>query len=71
MGQPIGGLLVAQTVKNLPTMSKKRVQCLGWDDPLEKEMATLSSILAWNIPWIEEPGRRQSMSSQSQTRLSN
>ena len=44
------------------------VQSLGQEDPLEKEMATHSSILAWKIPWMEEPGRRQSMGSQSQTR---
>ena len=49
-------------------MQKIRVQSLGWDDPLEKEMATHSSILAWKIPWTEEPGRLQSMRSQkSQT----
>ena len=53
--------LVAQTVKHLPTMQKNQVQSLGWEDLLEREMATLSSILAWKIPWIEEPGRLQSM----------
>ena len=52
---------VAQTVKHLPTMRKTWVQSLGWEDPLEKEMATHSSILAWKIPWTEEPGRLQSM----------
>ena len=63
--------LVAQMVKRLPEMRDTRVQSLGWDDPLEKEMATHSSTLAWKIPWTEEPGRLQSMGSQSQTRLSN
>ena len=53
--------LVAQTVKRLPTMWETRVQCLGQEVPLEKEMATHSSILAWKIPWTEEPGRLQSM----------
>ena len=49
--------LVAQTVKRLPTTWETQVQSLGWEDPLEKEMATLSSSLAWKIPWMEEPGR--------------
>ena len=53
--------LVAQTVKRLPTMRETWVQSLGWEDFLEKEMATHSSILAWKIPWTEEPGRLQSM----------
>ena len=56
-------LLVAQTVKRLPTMRETRVQSLGWEDPLEKEMATHSSILAWKIPWMEKPGRIQSVGS--------
>ena len=56
--------LVAQTVKRLPTMQETRVQSLGWEDLLEKEMATHSSILAWKIPRTEEPGRLQSMGSQ-------
>ena len=51
-------------VKRLPTMQETRVQSLGWEDLLEKEMATHSSILAWKIPWMEEPGRLQSMGSQ-------
>ena len=51
-------------VKNLPTMQETRVQSLGQEDLLEKEMATHSSILAWKIPWTEEPGRLQSMVSQ-------
>ena len=48
-------------VKNLPAMQETRVRSLGWEDPLEKGMATHSSILAWRIPWTEEPGRLQSM----------
>ena len=58
-------------VKNLPAMRETGVWSLGWDDPLEKEMATQSSILARRIPWTKEPGRLQSMGLQSQTRLSN
>ena len=56
--------LVAQTVKRLPAMKKTQVRSLGWEDPLEKEMAAHSSILAWKIPWISEPGRLLSMGSQ-------
>ena len=56
--------LVAQTVKRLPTMRETRVPSLGREDPLEKEMATHSSTLAWKIPWTEEHGRLQSMRSQ-------
>ena len=64
--------LVAQMVKRLPAVQETRVQSLGWEDPLEKEMATHSSILAWKIPWTEEPGRLQSMGSKScWTRLSS
>ena len=55
---------MAQAVKRLPTMWETWVQSLGWEVPLEKEMATHSSILAWKIPWMEEPGRLQSMGSQ-------
>ena len=55
--------LVAQTVKNLPARQETQVQSLGWKDPLEKGMATKSTILAWRIPWIEEPGKLQSMGS--------
>ena len=51
-----GASLVAQMVKNLPAMQETRVQSLGQEDPLEKEMATHSSILAWEISWTEEPG---------------
>ena len=57
--------------KNLPAMQETRVQSLGQDDPLEKGMATYSSILARRISWTEKPDRLQSMESQSQTRLSN
>ena len=57
-------LLMVQTVKNLPAMRETWVRSLGWEDPLEKEMTTHSSILAWRIPWAEEPGRLQSMGSQ-------
>ena len=55
---------MAETVKHLPTMQETQVQSLGRDDLLEKEMATHSSILAWKIPWTEEPGRLHSMGSQ-------
>ena len=48
-------------IKRLPTMRETQVQSLGWEDPLEKEMATHSSILAWKIPWTEDPVRIQSM----------
>ena len=54
---------MAQTVKRLPTMRETRVRSLGREDPLEKEMATHSSTLAWKIPWTEEHGRLQSMGS--------
>ena len=54
--------LVAQTVKNLPAMEETKVQSLDQEDPLEKEMATHSSTVAWEIPCTEEPGRLQSMS---------
>ena len=56
--------LVVQLVKNLPAVQETWVQSLGWEDPLEKEMATHSSILAWKISWTEEPGGLQSMGSQ-------
>ena len=55
---------MAQSLKRLPGMWETRVRSLGWGDPLEKEMATHSSTLAWRIPWREEPGRLQSMGSQ-------
>ena len=56
--------LVAQMVKRLPAMWETRIRSLGWEDPLEKEMATHSSILAWEIPCTEEPGGLQSTGSQ-------
>ena len=52
---------MAQLVKNLPAMQDTWVPSLGWEDPLEKDMASHSSILAWRIPWTEEPGRPQSI----------
>ena len=56
--------LMAQMVKNLPTMQETWVRSLGWEDPLEKGMVTDSSILAWRMLWTEEPGRLESMGSQ-------
>ena len=61
--EPRWASLVAQMVKNLPAMQKTRVRSLGWEDPLEKEVATDLSILAWRIPQTEEPGGLQSMGS--------
>ena len=55
---------MAQMVKSLPAVGETRVQLLDREDPLEKEMTTHSSILTWTIPWMEEPGRLQSMESQ-------
>ena len=64
--------LLAQRIKHLPAMREIRVRSLGWEDPLEKEMATHSSILAWRIPWTEEPGGLQSTGvAKSRTRLSD
>ena len=60
-----GALLVAQMVKNLPAMQETQVQSFGWEDPLEKGMATHSRILASRIPWTEDPGELQSMGSQT------
>ena len=60
----LGASLIAQMVKNLPAMPETRNQSLGGEDPLEKGMATHSSILAWRIPWTEEPGGLQSKGSQ-------
>ena len=57
----MGASLIAQMVKNLPAMQETWVQFLGQEDPLEKGMATHSSILAWRIPWTEEPGGLQSI----------
>ena len=62
---------MTQAGKNTPVMQEHRVPSPGAEDPLEKEMATHSSTLAWEIPWTEEPGELQSMGSQSQTRLSD
>jgi len=59
----LGASLVAQTVKNPPAMLETWVPSLGWEDSLEEEMATHSSILAWRMPWTEEPGRLQSVGS--------
>ena len=56
--------LVAQRVKRLPAIQETRVRFLGGEDPVEKEIATHSSTLAWKIPWMEKPGRLQSMESQ-------
>ena len=65
-----GACMVAQTIKKLPVMQETRVQSLGWEDPLEKGMATQSSILAWRVPWTEEPGRLPSKGMQSWTQTS-
>ena len=64
MGFPDGPM-----VKNPPASAGEAHSVLGWEDPLEKEMATHSGILAWRIPWTEEPGGLQSTGSQSRTRL--
>ena len=58
-----GVSFIAQLVKNLPAVRETQVRSLGWEDPLEKEMATHFSILAWRIPWTEELSRLQSMES--------
>ena len=63
--------LVVQPVENPPAMCEAWVRSLGWEDPMEKGTATHSSIFAWRIPWTVEPGRLQSMGSQSRTKLSN
>ena len=60
-GNVIWASLVAQSVKNLPAVQETRVRSLGWEDPLEKEMATHSSILAWKISWTKEPRGLQYM----------
>ena len=62
---------MAHSVKSLPEMWETQIQSLGQENPLEKEMATHSSILAWKIPWMEEPRGLQAMGLQSRTRLSN
>ena len=56
---------MSQTVKNLPAMQETGVQSLGWEEPLEKGMATHSSILSWRIPWTQEPGGLQYMGSKT------
>ena len=69
----LGASKVALLVKNPPAMQETQetwVRSLGWEDPLEEDMASHFSILAWRIPWTEEPGRLQSIGSQSRTRLS-
>ena len=66
-GIDCGHSLVAQTVKNLPAMQETWVPSLSQEDPLEKGKATHSSILAWRIPWVKEPGELQSMGLHSQT----
>ena len=72
LGKPDGwASLVAQMVKRLPAVRETWARSLGWEDPLEREMATYSSTLAWKVPWTEEPGRLQSVGSQSRTRLSD
>ena len=63
--------MVAQMVKNLPAIQETWVKSLGWEDPVEKEMATHFTILAWRIPWTEEAGGLQSMGLQSRTGLSD
>ena len=68
---PPGASLMAQMVKNLPAVQETRVWPLGWEDPLEEEMATHYTILAWKVSWLEEPGRLQSTGLQSWTWLSN
>ena len=67
----VSASLVAQMVKCLPGMRETGIRPLGWEDPLEKEMATRSSILAWKIPWTEEPDGLQSMGSKRVTLLSH
>ena len=62
---------MARRVKRLPAMRESQVRSLGQEAPLEKEMATHSSTFAWKIPWMEEPGRLQSMGLQSQTQLTD
>ena len=62
---------MAQMVKNPPARLETKVQSMGREDPLEQEMATHCSILAWTVPWTEEPGKLQSMGSQNWTQLSD
>ena len=67
----MGASLVAQSVKNPPAMKETEVQFLGREDPLKKEMATHSSILAWRIPWTEEPAGYSPWGRKSRTRFSD
>ena len=60
----VGGFFTTSAVKHLPAMQETRVKSLGWEDPLEKEMAIHSSTFSWKIPWMEDLGRLQSMGSQ-------
>ena len=62
---------MAQIVKNLPAVQEMQVQSLGWEDPLEKEMAAHFNILAWRIPWTKEPGELWSMGLRNPTQLSD
>ena len=62
---------MAEAVKNLPAMQETQVQSLGWEDPLEKKMATQSNVVAWRIPWTEEPGGYSPWVTKSQTQLSD
>ena len=71
LGNPEWASLVAQTVKQLSAMQETQVRSLRWEDPLEKEMAAYSSILAWKITWMVEPGRLLSMGSQISWSLTN
>ena len=71
MYSPFWASLVAQRLKRLPAMQETWVRSLGWEDPLEKEMATHSSILAWRVPRTEEPGKLVHGVAKSRTRLSN
>ena len=68
---PLWAFLVDQMVKNLPVTPETQVKSLDWEDPLKNEMATYSIILAWRMPWPEEPGGLQPMRSQRFRRLSN
>ena len=71
IAQGIMGFPDSSDSKNLPAMQESQIQSLDEEDPLEKELATHSSTLAWRIPWTEEPGRLESMGLQSQTQLSD
>ena len=64
LNKVITQIVLVQMVRSPPEMQETRIQSLGWEEPLEEEMTTHSSILAWKIPWMEEPGRLQSQGSQ-------